>query len=145
MEQLPSSLSPEAALRSFLDALSPSSAGMALMHMQRVLLLHAAGSLACSHVLFGDSITSLSMSLLSAIASGGGHALQHEQSEQWKDIQILRPVTDLTTKECAAWIHWNHIPLLHSELVMSQEQSIQHLTAGLCNSHHTILFFIHIQ
>jgi len=130
MKQNLGSLSPGTALRSFLDTLSPSTVVMALQQMRRVLLLYTAESLGCSHMLLGDSITSLSMSLLSAIASGGGHALQHEQSEQWKHVQILRPVTDLTTKECAAWIHWNYIPLLHSEPVTVPELSIQHLTAG---------------
>ena len=133
-EQTFGSLGPDAALRTFLDALPPSSVIMALTHMQRVLLLHTAKSLACSHLLLGDSITSLSMSLLSAIALGGGHSLQYEQTEQWRQVQILRPVTELTAKECGAWIHWNQIPL-HSELTTSQEQSIQHLTTGLSKSH----------
>ncbi|KAF8308656.1 uncharacterized protein EI90DRAFT_3008851 [Cantharellus anzutake] len=121
---------PDAALKAFLDALpSSSSTVMALRHLLRVLLLYTAKSLACSHVLLGDSIISLSTSLLSSIASGSGHVLRHEQTEQWGDIHILRPIAGLTTKECAAWVHWNRIPLLHGIHGLNGDSSIQKLSA----------------
>ncbi|KAH7884329.1 hypothetical protein F5I97DRAFT_1888710 [Phlebopus sp. FC_14] len=122
------SLSPVDALRSYLTSLPTQTAvSNAIRVLIRLLLLYTARSREASHLLLGTSLTTLSVSLISCISQGGGYAILEEQQEEWnpetapvKDrprhgIRVVRPLRDVTLKECATFAWWNRIPVVGRE------------------------------
>lgn len=118
------SLTPVEAMRSYLSSLPTQTAiSSALQNLTRVLILHTAHSRGSSHLLFGSSLTSLSISLLSSISQGGGYAIREELQEEWAPVtasgsklssvlRVVRPLRDVTAKECAVYVWWNNISVI---------------------------------
>ncbi|KAG1762725.1 hypothetical protein EDD22DRAFT_778047 [Suillus occidentalis] len=117
-------LTPVEAMRSYLSSLPTQTAiSSALQNLTRVLILHTAHSRCSSHLLFGSSLTSLSISLLSSISQGGGYAIREELQEEWAPVaasgpkpsnvlRVIRPLRDVTAKECAVYAWWNNISVI---------------------------------
>jgi cytoplasmic tRNA 2-thiolation protein 2 len=117
-------LTPVEALRLYLSSLPTQTAiSSALQNLTRVLILHTAHSRGSSHLLFGSSLTSLSISLLSSISQGGGYAIHEELQEEWAPVaasgskssnllRVIRPLRDVTAKECAVYVWWNNISVI---------------------------------
>lgn len=117
-------LTPVEAMRSYLSSLPTQTAiSSALQNLTRVLILHTAHSRGSSHLLFGSSLTSLSIALLSSISQGGGYAIREELQEEWAPVvvsgskpsnvlRIVRPLRDVTAKECAVYAWWNNISVI---------------------------------
>ncbi|KAG1840722.1 hypothetical protein DFJ58DRAFT_666932 [Suillus subalutaceus] len=117
-------LTPVEAMRSYLSSLPTQTAiSSALQNLTRVLILHTAHSRGSSHLLFGSSLTSLSISLLSSISQGGGYAIREELQEEWASaatsgskpsdvLRVIRPLRDVTAKECAVYAWWNNISVV---------------------------------
>ncbi|KAL4066872.1 hypothetical protein V8B97DRAFT_2090543 [Scleroderma yunnanense] len=113
--------SPTAALRAFLAALpTPTAISRAIHILIRLLLLYTARSRDASHLLLGASLTTLSVSLISCVAQGGGYSILEELQEEWvppqatyssvnSSIRVVRPLRDVTMKECTAFAWWNGI------------------------------------
>ncbi|KIK97758.1 hypothetical protein PAXRUDRAFT_824580 [Paxillus rubicundulus Ve08.2h10] len=118
-------LPPAAALRSYLASLPTQTAvSSAIKVIVRLLLLYTARSRQSSHLLLGTSLTTLSISLVSSISQGGGHSILEELQEEWtcggesttseklNVIRVVRPLRDVTMKECAAFGWWNSIAVV---------------------------------
>ncbi|KAG1775909.1 hypothetical protein EV702DRAFT_1198813 [Suillus placidus] len=117
-------LTPVEAMRSYLSSLPTQTAiSSALQNLARVLILHTAHSRGSSHLLFGTSLTSLSISLLSSISQGGGYTIREELQEEWAPVaasgskpsnvlRVIRPLRDVTAKECAVYAWWNNISVI---------------------------------
>jgi cytoplasmic tRNA 2-thiolation protein 2 len=117
-------LTPVEAMRSYLSSLPTQTAiSSALQNLARLLILHTAHSRGSSHLLFGSSLTSLSISLLSSISQGGGYAIREELQEEWAPVaasgpkpsnvlRVIRPLRDVTAKECAVYAWWNNISVI---------------------------------
>ncbi|KAG6335670.1 hypothetical protein ID866_3428 [Astraeus odoratus] len=119
---LSNNYTPTDALRAFLAALpTPTAVSRAVHILIRLLLLYTARSHGASHLLLGTCLTSLSVSLISCIAQGGGHSILGELHEEWPpsisashskpnaSVHVVRPLRDVTMKECAAFAWWNEI------------------------------------
>lgn len=118
-------------LRSFLSSLpTPTAVATMLTSITRLILLYAAKSRACSQVLLGNSMTSISISLISSISSGGGFSVVEEREEVWHGIRVIRPLRDVTSKECAAWLHWARLDVVGGGIVHRSDQGIGQLTRG---------------
>ncbi|KAF9243519.1 hypothetical protein BU15DRAFT_86462 [Melanogaster broomeanus] len=117
-------LPPAAALRLYLGSLPTQTAvSSAIKVLIRLLLLYTSLSRQASHLLLGTSLTTLSISLISCIAQGGGYSIPEELQEEWTSgesttdekpdtIRVVRPLRDITMKECAAFAWWNSIPVI---------------------------------
>lgn len=93
----------------------------ALANLVRLILLYTSTSPThrCSELLLGTSLTTLSVSLISGIAQGGGSAVQDHVSETWAPVpgagqpgtvlRIERPLRDSGMKECGFWSWWNDL------------------------------------
>lgn len=101
-----------------------------LSQLSRLLLLHTARRLDCSAVLSGDTLTSLSVSLISAIASGDGFHVGAQKEEHWGSIRIIKPLRDITAKECAASFHWRKLRSICQSNIESGELGITKVTKG---------------
>ncbi|KAG9315185.1 hypothetical protein JVU11DRAFT_4312 [Chiua virens] len=114
-------VSPVDALRAYLKSLPTQTAvSNAVRVLVRLLLLYTARSREASHLLLGTSLTTLSISLISCISQGGGHSILEELQEEWhssiitkdekKDaVRVVRPLRDVTMKECSIFVWWNSI------------------------------------
>ncbi|KAF8134912.1 hypothetical protein EV363DRAFT_1256750 [Boletus edulis] len=114
-------LSPVDALRTYLASLPTQTAiSSAIRILVRLLLLYTARSHRASHLLLGTSLTTLSISLISCISQGGGHSIREEFQEEWyygipataenaDAIRVVRPLRDVTMKECSMFAWWNSI------------------------------------
>jgi len=148
-------LSPTDALRAFLAALpTPTAISRTIHVLIRLLLLYTARSRDASHLLLGTSLTTLSVSLISCVAQGGGYSVLEELQEEWPSpqashpdiigsIRLLRPLRDITMKECAAFAWWNGIHVPGRPKVMRATAGILGLTKGSylvqwCSSHFNI-------
>ncbi|TDL25645.1 hypothetical protein BD410DRAFT_743382 [Rickenella mellea] len=126
---------PVASLRSYLSSLPTATAVRSSINtLARLLLLHTARSMQCSHLLLGTSLTSLSISLINSIAQGGGFNVLEESFEEWTPqiarsaqdassdsphlaggvctVRVVRPLRDIGMKECAAWAWWNGLQVV---------------------------------
>src|SRR5258708_32943153 len=75
---------PIAALKAHLRALpTPTATLSTLSTLTRLLLLYTAYSIGASHLVLGTSLTSLSISLISSIAQGGGFVVPQSIQEEW--------------------------------------------------------------
>jgi len=120
---------PVKALQSFLHSLpTPSAVTSTISHITRLLLLHAAEAYACSHLLLGHSLTAMSVSLISSISSGGGFVVREEREEDWNSIRIVKPLRDVTSKECAAWVHWHRLSVLGGGITLNNDMGVTRLT-----------------
>jgi cytoplasmic tRNA 2-thiolation protein 2 len=139
-----SGLDPKASLKAHLAALpTPTAVQRTVATLIRLVLVHTARSLCCSHLLLGTSLTSLSISLIDSIAQGGGFALSQEAYEECRPssrsststlpvIRIVRPLHDVGMKECGAWTYWHNLEFGGRSLPvsLSSKQTIQDLTKG---------------
>ncbi|KAF7424207.1 hypothetical protein PC9H_009511 [Pleurotus ostreatus] len=121
-------------LRAYLSAMPTQTALLSSVQaLIRLLLLYSARSTQSSHLLLGTSLTSLSINLISGIAQGGGFAVREEVDEEWHTgtemtIRVIRPLRDLTMKECTAWAWWNHLTVVGETPIPSAKQGIGSLT-----------------
>ena len=107
----------------------------------RFLLLYTARSRNASHLLLGAPLTTLSISLISCVAQGGGYNILEELQEEWPSprallsdanglIRVVRPLRDITMKECAAFARWNEICVPGRPKVIRATAGILGLTKG---------------
>ncbi|KZW02942.1 hypothetical protein EXIGLDRAFT_759644 [Exidia glandulosa HHB12029] len=109
-ERLPlsssSSATPTDALRAHLAALpTPTARLQAISNLTYALVLRAAPSHA--PILFGTHLTALAVSLISGVAHGAGYNLT-------PPARIVRPLCEISAKECAAYAHWRALRPLRS-------------------------------
>ncbi|KAF5391537.1 hypothetical protein D9757_002368 [Collybiopsis confluens] len=124
-------------LRSYLSALPTHTAiDNAIRTLTRLLLLHTARRTQSSHLLLGTSLTSLSIRLISSISEGGGFAIREEAQEEWHPgnsssslpIRLIRPMQEITMKECSLWAWWNDLYVIGKEKRPGGKQGIAALT-----------------
>ncbi|KAL5525603.1 hypothetical protein ACEPAG_6939 [Sanghuangporus baumii] len=122
---------PISLLRLYLSSLPTQTAVQATVSVLiRLILVYTARRLQCSHLALGTSLTSLSISLITSIAQGGGFNLHDEYFEEWRDpsctggaddrrgempVKIVRPLQDVGMKECAAWAYWKQLSTVGKE------------------------------
>lgn len=154
-----SEATPKLRLQQYLSSLPTSTAVVsAVQTLIRVLLLYTAKSRGCSHLLLGTSLTSLSISLISSISQGAGFAVHEEVQEEWqppdslssviKDgfalytgpIRLLRPLQDLTVKECATWAWWSDLRIVGRDKWPIAKQGIGSLTK--CRFHRNFVCIV---
>lgn len=145
---------PLAALHSYLSALpTPTALPPTVKALIRVLLQHAALLTGSSHLLYGTSLTSLAVSLISGVAQGGGFHVREEAQEEWspelpptrdameadakkekrpRSVRLIRPLRELSRKECAVWSWWMDLKVLGREEVnrSGAKPGIGELTKG---------------
>ncbi|KAJ3777100.1 hypothetical protein FB446DRAFT_718647 [Lentinula raphanica] len=127
-------LNPVERLRSYISALPTHTAIENAIHtLIRVLLLYTARSNQSSHLLLGTSLTSLSIRLISSISQGGGFSVREEAYEEWKPdsttaIRVIRPLQEVTTKECSMWAWWNGLLVVGQEKYPRAKEGIYALT-----------------
>lgn len=120
--------SPSSALQAYLGSLPTSTALATTVSMlTRVLLQYTAFQTGSSHLVLGTSLTSLAVSLISSISQGGGFHVKEEAQEEWfpypvafaqgqvKSVRIIRPLRDVSTKECAVWAWWARLDVIGRE------------------------------
>lgn len=126
---------PKERLSQFLRSLpTPSAVSSMIDQLSRLLLLHTAKRLQCSHLLLNDSLTSLSASLISSIASGDGLHVANEREEVWKSIHVIKPLRDITSKECAAAFHWRRLNMIGVGNIEHSYLGIRKVTRGPLNT-----------
>lgn len=117
-------------MNTFLQALPTSSSrSSVLTHLIRLILSRYAASRACSHLLLGTTLTSLSIGLMSSIAEGGGFHLQQELEENIDKLRIVRPLRDVNLKEASAYLWWNGLKVI-SHVATEQSRGIRDLLKG---------------
>jgi cytoplasmic tRNA 2-thiolation protein 2 len=85
-----STTSPKDCLRNFLQSMPTSTTQTAMIAILiRMLLLYAARSRRSSHLLLGNSSTSISVGLISGIAQGGGFTISSELFEEWEAAGVV--------------------------------------------------------
>lgn len=135
-----------AALQAHLLALpTPTATLSTLSTLTRLLLLYTAYSIGASHLVLGTSLTSLSISLISSIAQGGGFVVPQAIQEEWAppsveripgdsswngEVRLVRPLRDVGMKECQAWVWWHQLPVVGKQRIPIPKQNIGHLTKG---------------
>jgi cytoplasmic tRNA 2-thiolation protein 2 len=120
--------SPLSCLRHHLTSLpSPTAVQTRIEDLVRLLLHYAARHAGASHLLLGTSLTALSVSLISSIATGGGFAVSDALHEEWAPaststratvegwdgtLRVLRPLREVSAKELAFWAHAANLRVL---------------------------------
>lgn len=73
------------------------------------------------------------------MAQGGGYVTREEVSESWngggvagEGVEIVRPLRDITRKECLAYAWWNGLEVVGREKVPHSDSGITGLTRGRC-------------
>lgn len=138
-----SSSSPLESLRAYFRSLPTQTAvHSTIQTLIRVLLLHIAQSTNSSHLLFGTSLTSLAISLISGISQGGGYNVREEAQEDWtppstskdgkeRTISLVRPLRDVSLKECGTYAWWRALNVIGKEKWPGgRQKSIGGLTKG---------------
>lgn len=126
---------PRERLVQFLRSLpTPSAISSMINQLLRLLLLHTAKRLNCSHLLIGDSLTSLSVSLISSVVSGDGFHIASEREEVWRSIRVVKPLRDITSKECAAAFHWRQLRMIGAASIEQPYLGIRKVTRGPLDS-----------
>ncbi|KAJ3866017.1 hypothetical protein EV359DRAFT_72063 [Lentinula novae-zelandiae] len=121
-------------LRSYISALPTHTAIDSTIHtLIRILLLYTARSTRSSHLLLGTSLTSLSINLISSISQGGGFSVREEAQEEWRSdsmetVRLIRPLQEITMKECSMWAWWNNLRVLGKQRHPGVKQGIGALT-----------------
>jgi len=135
---------PIAALNAHLHSLpTPTAFLSTLSTLTRLLLLYTAYSIGASHLVLGTSLTSLSISLISSISQGGGFVVPQAIQEEWippfvehapgatswrGEVRLIRPLRDVGTKECTAWVWWHKLSVVGKQRVPISERTIGNLT-----------------
>ncbi|KAG8213127.1 hypothetical protein J3R82DRAFT_11529 [Butyriboletus roseoflavus] len=131
------------ALRTYLESLPTQTAiSSAIRVLVRLLLLYTARSRWASHLLLGTSLTTLSISLISCISQGGGHSILEELQEEWHSgipttnentnaIRVVRPLKDVTMKECSMFAWWHSIHIVGRDKQTRATAGIPGLTKGI--------------
>ncbi|KAG7451187.1 uncharacterized protein BT62DRAFT_941926 [Guyanagaster necrorhizus] len=130
---------PVTSLRTFLSNLPTHTAiSRAVPTLVRILLLYTARSTGSSHLLLGTSLTSLSVSLISAISQGAGFTVREEAQEEWasldvpsptrKSVRVIRPLRDIGMKECAILCWWRNLNVIGKEKIPGGKEDIANLT-----------------
>ncbi|KAH9178291.1 hypothetical protein EDB89DRAFT_1930431 [Lactarius sanguifluus] len=133
-----------AALRAHLLALpTPTATLSTLLTLKRLLLLYTAYSIGASHLVLGTNLTSMSISLISSVAQGGGFVMPQTIQEEWippfvecipgdsswkGEVRLVRPLRDVSMKECQAWVWWRQLPVVGKQGIPIPKQTIGHLT-----------------
>ncbi|KAE9400191.1 hypothetical protein BT96DRAFT_1019003 [Gymnopus androsaceus JB14] len=121
-------------LRTYISALPTHTAiASATRILTRLLLLHTARFTQSSHLLLGTSLTSLSITLISSISQGGGFSVREEAQEEWNPgssgaIRLVRPLQEITMKECSMWAWWNDLQVIGKEAYPGSKLGIGALT-----------------
>ncbi|KAJ4500765.1 hypothetical protein C8R41DRAFT_907446 [Lentinula lateritia] len=121
-------------LRSYISALPTHTAIDSTIHtLIRILLLYTARSTRSSHLLLGTSLTSLSINLISSISQGGGFSVREEAQEEWRSdsmetVRLIRPLQEITMKECSMWAWWNNLRVVGKQRHPGVKQGIGALT-----------------
>ncbi|KAF8591138.1 hypothetical protein K439DRAFT_1650935 [Ramaria rubella] len=102
----------------------------------RLLLQHTARAHGCSHLLLGTSLTSLSVNLIDAVASGAGFTVGLEKAEDWRDsdsglVQVVRPLREVSMKECAAYMRWRDLEVFGNQRILSAQTNNKKTIVGL--------------
>ncbi|KAH8994853.1 hypothetical protein EDB92DRAFT_1972732, partial [Lactarius akahatsu] len=142
----PSDAGSVAALRAHLLALPTSTATLStLFTFTRLLLLYTAYSIGASHLVLGTTLTSMSISLISSVAQGGGFVVPQTIQEEWippfvecvpgdsswkGEVRLVRPLKDVSMKECQAWVWWRRLLVVGKQKIPVPKQTIGHLTKG---------------
>lgn len=132
---------PVTSLQTFLSSLPTQTAiSRAVPTLIRILLLYTARSTGSSHLLLGTSLTSLSVSLISAISQGAGFTVREEAQEEWvsldipsptrKSVRVIRPLREVGMKECAIFCWWHNLNVVGKEKIPGGKQDITSLTKG---------------
>ncbi|KAK0204901.1 hypothetical protein DFS33DRAFT_1323676 [Desarmillaria ectypa] len=130
---------PVTSLQTFLSSLPTKTAvSRAIPMLIRILLLYTARSTGSSHLLLGTSLTSLSVSLISAISQGAGFTVREEAQEEWaplnispptqKSVRVIRPLREVGMKECAIFCWWHNLNVIGKEKIPGGKQDIASLT-----------------
>lgn len=130
---------PVTSLQTFLSSLPTQTAiSRAVPTLIRILLLYTARSTGSSHLLLGTSLTSLSVSLISAISQGAGFTVREEAQEEWtpldipsptqKSVRVIRPLRDVGMKECSIFCWWHNLNVVGKEKIPGGKQDITSLT-----------------
>ncbi|KAK0469650.1 uncharacterized protein EV420DRAFT_1495894 [Desarmillaria tabescens] len=130
---------PVTSLRTFLSSLPTQTAvSRAVPTLIRILLLYTARSTRSSHLLLGTSLTSLSVSLISAISQGAGFTVREEAQEEWASlnvpsltqmsVRVIRPLREVGMKECAFFCWWHNLNVIGKEKIPGGKQDIASLT-----------------
>lgn len=149
-----SSTEPTAALRHYLASLpTPSAFPVTIKTLIRVLLQHTAIITESSHLLYGTSLTSLAVSLITGVSHGGGFHVKEEAQEEWspdtrlyvdtqntregkgtrsRSVRLIRPLRDIGRKECAAWSWWMGLKVVGRDdrIWPGAKPGIEQLTTG---------------
>ncbi|KAL0954500.1 hypothetical protein HGRIS_003467 [Hohenbuehelia grisea] len=141
--QSSSNSTPVSRLRAFLSSLPTQTAILSSVQaIVRVLLLSMARATGSSHLVLGTTLSSLSISLISGIAQGGGFTVREEVQEEWSpaavegdqsgvrkgSVRVVRPLRDIGIKECAAWAWWAKLKVVGREKIPHANQGIGALT-----------------
>jgi cytoplasmic tRNA 2-thiolation protein 2 len=133
-------------LQSYLASLpTPTALPTTLTSLTRVLLQYTAVRTSSSHLILGTSLTSLAVSLISGVAYGGGFHVKEEVQEEWspdfrrddsttgKSVRVIRPLRDISAKECAVWAWWWKLRVVGREQWVwpGTKPGIGRLTKGL--------------
>jgi len=135
---------PIAALKAHLRALpTPTATLYTLSTLTRLLLLYTAHSVGASHLVLGTSLTSLSISQISSISQGGGFVVPQTIQEEWAppfikrtpgatswsgEVRLTRPLRDVSTKECTAWVWWHQVKVAGKQRIPISERTLGQLT-----------------
>ncbi|KAI0264516.1 hypothetical protein BC834DRAFT_883479 [Gloeopeniophorella convolvens] len=135
---------PLSALQAYLHKLpTPTAVQSTISILTRVLLLYTAYSIGASHLVFGTSLTSLSISLISSISQGGGFVVPQSIQEEWVpssvetsqkstswrgEVRLIRPLREVGMKECTAWAWWHRLVVVGKQKVPAARQTIGDLT-----------------
>ena len=142
---------PIALLRNHLASLpTPTALTATVKTLIRVLLQHAALLTGSSHLVYGTSLTTLAVSLISGVSGGGGFHVKEEAQEEWvpdewerqnqhstgtklQSVRLIRPLRDVGRKECAAWSWWTGLKVIGREEVLwpGTKPGIGKLTEGM--------------
>lgn len=148
--------SPGELLRSYLSSLpTPSAVQAAILTLIRIILVYTAYHLECSHLALGTCLTSLSISLITSIAQGGGYNIPDEVFEEWRvygqhnadssaqqegylgnrSVRIVKPLRDVGMKECSAWAWWQNLHVVGKTRMplINPKQTIGGLTKSGCS------------
>ncbi|KZT19031.1 hypothetical protein NEOLEDRAFT_1124699 [Neolentinus lepideus HHB14362 ss-1] len=136
--------SPLSTLHIYLSSLpAPTAIPSTLQTLTRLLLLHTSRSTNSSHLVLGTCLTSLSISLISLVAQGGGFNIKEEVQEEWclgkvvvkedkgkegRTVRIVRPLKDIGMKECEMYAWWSDLEVVGQETWPGAPQGIGGIT-----------------
>ncbi|KAF8525852.1 hypothetical protein BU17DRAFT_74271 [Hysterangium stoloniferum] len=121
----PSAATPLHQLKAYLSSLpTATSHQSAISTLIRLILHRSARAHDCSHLVLGTSLTSLSVSLINAVAGGAGYTIGMEKGEELIApdggiVRLVRPLREVTMKECAAYLRWRNLSVIGNKRMLS--------------------------